>query len=266
MNSIMETDKTISELKKKKLLLIERELERFTHQETRRINQEFDDYLAIIEQKRQQVLEDLPRKIEAYFQSRQCLTAGLVKAWEILVEDAKRSDKVKLIKKTSPGSTVNDTLKAIKPSIAQTDKIYEKFITNKQLTIQTLFLRHNLPDISNASLLATSPHNLTQYHDYKTITYPTTTTPTLKTPNEEKKPEKSTKNAENYQEFLDEYCEIYDRYEKEEVVLELGKKEIKDLCEVYKQILKRYSWEFDFRSEEGWNVAILPIMGPYFRE
>jgi len=176
MNSIKEFDAKIDDFRTRKLPSIQREIEKFTEEEKKRINQEFDDYHALIEQKRRQVLADLPSKIEAYFEFEQCHFPSSVEVWDDLLKDAKRFSKVKLIQATYFGGVVNDTMLTLEPSVFQTDENYKKFVIGKQLTTKTLFLRHNLVDMSKAPLLAEIPLNLTDSQNYKTIHY--TTTPT----------------------------------------------------------------------------------------
>eukprot|EP00357_Protocruzia_adherens_P035484 CAMPEP_0115009150 /NCGR_PEP_ID=MMETSP0216-20121206/22418_1 /TAXON_ID=223996 /ORGANISM="Protocruzia adherens, Strain Boccale" /LENGTH=135 /DNA_ID=CAMNT_0002376857 /DNA_START=651 /DNA_END=1058 /DNA_ORIENTATION=- len=87
-------------------------------------------------------------------------------------------------------------------SMTKSYKVYRQFASDKQ-TAKTLFLRHNLIDLTKTPLLSEFPHNLTDYHDYKIIdddaTTPTTTTTIAKTAIEEE--EKETKTKETVQRF-----------------------------------------------------------------
>eukprot|EP00357_Protocruzia_adherens_P034360 CAMPEP_0114977962 /NCGR_PEP_ID=MMETSP0216-20121206/3537_1 /TAXON_ID=223996 /ORGANISM="Protocruzia adherens, Strain Boccale" /LENGTH=330 /DNA_ID=CAMNT_0002339095 /DNA_START=14 /DNA_END=1003 /DNA_ORIENTATION=- len=166
MEKIIQMDSETGEFIEKKISDLQNQKEQYIEDQKVRINYEFDSYIAAIEQKREEVLNGLETKIDIFFQSQSFPRLKDIGSWNSIVHEAKRANKVELIRATSSGGSMLKTMAALH----QLEESHTKFVTHQELKDKTFFLRTNLVDLSSAPLLGNFPQHH-RHSPYKKISF-----------------------------------------------------------------------------------------------
>mmetsp|Transcript_4209 Transcript_4209/g.4700 ORF Transcript_4209/g.4700 Transcript_4209/m.4700 type:complete len:425 (-) Transcript_4209:97-1371(-) len=300
MDELKKIDDSVSNFRKKYFPFIEKEISNFISQEANRINQEFDQYISILNERRTEILAELPNRLSDYLNSQHYLTQSSLNAWNTLTDQTRKMHKSQLIKSFSPqDSQISHKIHSMKSHLNHSTQIHRRFVTEKELTSKTLFLSQNLIDLSSTPFLSHTPIDHNSTHWLKVPSHLFTESQRLGDEKPAKQVRQSKADEESkrvcqispeeakqaFLKFRREYDMIKEEYSEEmaqlktadlhdyEIKLEASRKlvsarkAIRDLCEKYKNSLKLSKWNREHYLALylfGWNSEMLTLMRPYF--
>eukprot|EP00357_Protocruzia_adherens_P022833 CAMPEP_0115010080 /NCGR_PEP_ID=MMETSP0216-20121206/23066_1 /TAXON_ID=223996 /ORGANISM="Protocruzia adherens, Strain Boccale" /LENGTH=385 /DNA_ID=CAMNT_0002378153 /DNA_START=83 /DNA_END=1237 /DNA_ORIENTATION=- len=160
LNNLIHVDESVLGLRTNQLPAIDQVVEEFKQKEIDRINKEFNEYIAMIERKREETLAELPQRVEMYLRSQKCLRLDDIQVWNSTMEEAKVMNKVDLILASIKGGLHSQV-----ETFEKTEENYQNLVCDHYFHTKTMFLRSNLIDISEIPLLAKNP--TTEYGSWK---------------------------------------------------------------------------------------------------
>jgi len=226
----------------------------FRDMEMARINAAFDDYINLIETKRQETIQTLEKRVKHHFKLSKHFKQDHIDDWQHLKQELLAYDKSTLVM-TSFSDHYQETSHKIKKSLEKAEKKHAELKEKSFFDTQSYFLGEQFVDLSEISFV--SDELVPRMQKYRQVFTEISALQeeiislcnSIKNFNDEK--EMFIKR--NYDNFRDSIRAIKDGYCTGQLEMPVVKKLITESCNTASAILESYSWQ-----EESGNFTVSP--------